>query len=514
MKKALPFLLAVCLILTLLPMAARAEGEGSAGYAVDFGTGSWTVGGATVTADRSGVQTLSETDAVTLTGFNGETMEAAVSASDGFRTTLAVTGGSTSLSARNNAGTGGLPDALTFSVAEKSGGGGGGGGPQGPRSAVWKLTDGDGTAVRFAVGEGGVTSFPVGDDFDLRSFAVTVLKLDDTDYEDGVFKSGRWTDGEGRDPFEIRITDASANHLVLGVEFHGYDDGASSYPGFYFFGINLYNARYRGVTVTTGREPDMYDFTASRAVALETTTAAKPGEITVYYGEAAVGLASADGSYAVSSVEAGFEGFAVPGGAVSVSGASVSVNSNFYYEIPLKVTLSDGTVGYVLVRRIGIDITAAGDRYDGIENRYEGSSSAGFAAYHGAANQGALLEDAAGKKYSEANNLVATFYYAAADSCEMYEMIATITYRDGTAEVKTVTGYGETACLDENLKGGDYLLWSTADGGDADNPPVSVSVMAVKAGGSDASFAGAMLGSGAGVAKTGLEFGPLPGREK
>ena len=103
-------------------------GENAASYSVDFGTGSWIVGGVTVTADKSGEQTLSESDIITLTGFDAETMEARVDAEDGFGTTLAVTDGQTSISAHTNDG--GVPTDIAFSVAEKSsepGGGGNGG---------------------------------------------------------------------------------------------------------------------------------------------------------------------------------------------------------------------------------------------------------------------------------------------------------------------------------------------------------------------------------------------------
>ena len=70
-------------------------GENAASYSVDFGTGSWIVGDVTVTADKSGEQTLSESDIITLTGFDAETMEARVDAEDGFGTTLVVTNGQT-----------------------------------------------------------------------------------------------------------------------------------------------------------------------------------------------------------------------------------------------------------------------------------------------------------------------------------------------------------------------------------------------------------------------------------
>ena len=101
---------------------AKSTGGGGGNYTVNFGEGSWTVGDVTVTANKTGQQTLSESDEITLTNFNAETMEVKVSASGGFNKTLTVTEGKTSLATRDSEG--GLPnEALTFSVEAKSTGG-------------------------------------------------------------------------------------------------------------------------------------------------------------------------------------------------------------------------------------------------------------------------------------------------------------------------------------------------------------------------------------------------------
>ena len=94
-------------------------GEGGEGtYTVYFGEGSWEIGGVTVTADKTDVQYLAENDIITLENFDPETMEVRVEAEDGFRTTLAVTDGQTSISAHTNDG--GVPADIAFSVVEKS----------------------------------------------------------------------------------------------------------------------------------------------------------------------------------------------------------------------------------------------------------------------------------------------------------------------------------------------------------------------------------------------------------
>lgn len=94
-------------------------GEGGEGtYTVYFGEGSWEIGGVTVTADKTDVQYLAENDIITLENFDPETMEVRVEAEDGFRTTLAVTDGQTSISTHTNDG--GFPADIAFSVVEKS----------------------------------------------------------------------------------------------------------------------------------------------------------------------------------------------------------------------------------------------------------------------------------------------------------------------------------------------------------------------------------------------------------
>lgn len=89
-------------------------------HSIDFGSGSWTVGEQTVTANKSGiVSELAMDDEIVLNGFDADTMQVKLVAEDGFSTKLTVTEGKTSLSAKNCDG---LPDGtLTFSVEEKSG---------------------------------------------------------------------------------------------------------------------------------------------------------------------------------------------------------------------------------------------------------------------------------------------------------------------------------------------------------------------------------------------------------
>ena len=146
-------------------------GENAASYSVDFGTGSWKVGDVTVTADKSGEQTLSEGDIITLTGFDAETMEARVDAEDGFWTTLTVNDGRTSISAHTNDG--GVPTDIAFSVVEKSTGGGGGDNPQQSGPSIGFFADSSIEGGTLAVNNGIFTFSKDGNG--LGTFRVTLV---------------------------------------------------------------------------------------------------------------------------------------------------------------------------------------------------------------------------------------------------------------------------------------------------------------------------------------------------
>ena len=87
-------------------------------YIVWFGEGSWKIGDVTVTADKTNGQYLTETDIITLTNFDPDTMEVRVEAEDGFRTTLLVNNGKTSISAHSQT-IDSVPKDIAFSVVAK-----------------------------------------------------------------------------------------------------------------------------------------------------------------------------------------------------------------------------------------------------------------------------------------------------------------------------------------------------------------------------------------------------------
>ena len=86
-------------------------------YIVWFGDGYWKIGDVTVTVDKTNIQYLNENDIITLKNFDADTMEVRLEAEDGFRTTLLVNNGKTSISANTNNGP--IAIDIAFSVVAK-----------------------------------------------------------------------------------------------------------------------------------------------------------------------------------------------------------------------------------------------------------------------------------------------------------------------------------------------------------------------------------------------------------
>ena len=214
------------------------------------------------------------------------------------------------------------------------------------------------------------------------------------------------------------------------------------------------------------------------------TTISEPAKTAVYYGSKDFTLADlGTGSVSAISLVSGFN----PNAVTINNNNKITFNSGYYASIPLKVTMSDGTEGYLTVDRLGIEV-------DCINTTNRNT------VYHGSQNGSALSSTANVSTY----NIVAVFYYDSSKSYSNYDIVANLTYSNGTTETKIVSGFGEKTCASsDTLKGGDYLIWS---GTSASLAPVSVSVTAVAhdAMTSD-SFGGALFGAGAGVTKS-VEF--------
>ena len=321
---------------------------------------------------------------------------------------------------------------------------------------------------------------------------ITKVTINSTEYQlAGLYTgdSNTAVDNEGRSALEtMNISSNNGTSWALGMQYHGNDDDDdakdktnTTVPSFYLPQVTFTSNTYKGVKITGAAKPDMYDDTVyPTAIDITNTSAESPAAAAVYYGAAGFSFSSVYGSSAVSSVE--LTGTSVPVSAVTISGTQVSFNSGYYSSIPLKVTLADSTSGYIMVTRLGLEI--------------HGTNSVNHVIYHGSQTGVADMTQVSGKTF----NIVAVFYYDASTTYSDYDIVANVTYPDGSSETKIVEGFSEVTCVDNSLKGGDYLIWS----GDVQSDmPTSVSVTAVKHGAFGAStFGGAMFGAGSGLTAT------------
>ena len=429
--------------------------------------------------------------------FSSDTMQVRVSAEDGFGTTLAVTNNVTSLANKTNEG--GLPDALNLVVEPigNTGGGNQGGNQEGNQnpgeeesSVSWTLDLKIGDTEYH--GLQGDQSYRIEKMEDAQNITVLRQKKNDEEWLDsidaleklglsGKSMSTTCLDAEGRGALEVQTISKGENFITVNLQSHYRDSfGVTEIEEFYVTNITFYVEKYEGVMVEqAGAQPDMFDnLILSNQVDIADTTKESPQTILQYFANDTFTVAGVENPGDVQQVELADS---IHPGAVTISGNTVKFNSNFYDEITLKVTLQDGTIGYVKVQRLGLTIQT-----DGFRNEPHNF------VYHGTQNG----YDWSGTTYANKANIVGTFYYDSADSYEDYHVIATLTYADGRVETKEVTGIGETYCVDRSLKGGDYILYS----GTKENAPVKVSATVVSADaivGTD--FGGACFGNGAGV---------------
>lgn len=498
-KKILAVLVVMMLAVTGIfanGVAAKAE-EGS--FSVDFGNldverkASYTVAETTVTAQlpvettvSGSVATITDSTEIILSNFDPEKMEVAVTAEDGFRTTLTVRDNKTKLSNRENSG-GGLPSELKFTIRAKQSSGN----PEGPGDPVDPVDPEVGRQTFLDVtvnGEKfsnvtGNSKINLAGDFDIDTLTYTIDKVYTDEHPEGIAltnvgnKSGV-TDSQGRNPLEIQTIDSSENSVTLSWNYHVEDDPVNSgAPRFYILNVTIAGKGYEGIKIDTGAKPDMYDDTVySDTVDIGSSTADAPAKTAVYYGNDSIDLSTVGGAKTISKIEV------VTGTnskAVTITGTSVKFNSPYYASIPLQITLSDGTTGYITVDRLGLEL---GD-YGNTGNTNHGSQP------------GTAISSAPG---AGEKNIIATFYYGATQSYADYNIVANLVFANGSTKTVVVAGYGEKECVDSTLKGGDYLVWS----GKADETPVSASVTAVKAGATSSNaFGGACFGAGTGVSK-------------
>ena len=439
--------------------------------------------------DENGVE-LALTDEIVLSGFSSDKMECKVTGDNNFSTTLTVNNNKTTLGSKTSEG--GYPSGtLTFDIVAKQTGGQGGNDPSNdtggnfpePEPKIVMTIDGtDYPVVNDTVIQLDKTSL---DDliFTVKSFEDLQNPSKKVTYSHTVGNSSALTGGpHGMNPLEVRTITKTKTMWTFGLEYYADEDSTykdSPVYGFMIQNITIITKEARGVEVSADMRPDMYDDTVySDAVEISQTSKDDPAKTAVYYGQDDFTVSAVMGK-TVSKLEN-----ADSNGAVKITGNKVEFTSGFFTSVELKVTLDDGTVGYILVERLGIEVDVVRPNL-GLKNGNETVYKK--APMHGN-ERGTEVSKATG---ANEYNIVATFYYDKANTYKDFDVVANLTFADGHTETKVVEGYGETACHNPNLKGGDYLVWSAASG---DNAPTSVSVTAVKH--------GATFGGGKGVTVT------------
>ena len=305
-------------------------------------------------------------------------------------------------------------------------------------------------------------------------------------------------DTENRPILETHLTKQTSNLAFLRVEAHVDGIQQSDIPsgktiedfyGFYLPKIVFVKPGLSGlVEVATQHMPDVYDFVTFNGIELGDTSEDNFGEVTVYYGDETINLNGLKCD--VTGIEL-VEGKGVPQSAVDIDVANkkVTVKSNYYNSIPLKVTAKKAdqsvVVGYINVTRVGIYI-----------NDLNKNATVFF---HGAFN--GRVNDNGGNLNVDTDKvrLVAVFYHDNTKTINDFDLVVNIVNKDGTTVSKLAKPVGDVN--DENnspLVGSDFILW---EGDSFEERPSKVYVTAVKKGATTnaQTFGGATFGAGAGV---------------
>lgn len=202
------------------------------------------------------------------------------------------------------------------------------------------------------------------------------------------------------------------------------------------------------------------------------TSESNPATLTGYFLEPTFTLSTGNGStYAIANdgADKAVVALDVPSEAVSVTNndngtASIVFKSNYYDKVKFKVKDVNGGFHYVTIVRTGVNLT---DNF----------------------GPDVPISD---------QKILGTFYYPNTDSASNYNALCTITYTDGSTKTKSVSLQNEDTG-GKGLKKASFTAASMADDSVSGKEIKYVSVNIIKAGGDSNTFAGAMLGSGAGA---------------
>lgn len=252
----------------------------------------------------------------------------------------------------------------------------------------------------------------------------------------------------------------------------------------------VYKPTFEGLKLTrsgSGGTAAAWDFGSYPFVSIAGTSEETPAVFETFFGDSSLSFQSPmyDNGQLITIIAVNT---LLPDSATisTASEFTVSFTSNFYDEVPLKITYKVGNgpqkIGYLLIKRVGIDIRAyrkAGDAADNDLNLLHGTQ------------RGTTYTDF----YAENDcGVFATFYYPTNNTAQV-ELAATYTWQDGSMTRQTISKPVRTGASSGLVAADDFQLYA----GTAAGLPVKIEVTAVKTGSSDTSFAGASLGSGAGV---------------
>lgn len=295
----------------------------------------------------------------------------------------------------------------------------------------------------------------------------------------------------------VTVVENDESREVPKIAFYGIQTaggtGHTDYSdSFHVFGANyincqiiLYKPEFAGVLANPEGEEKRapaWDFGNYPFVCLNDTTVNNPFVLTTYFGYSSITLSIPD-SIALHSITNMTT--TLPEGAVTIDQdtKAITFNSDFYDTVPLVITYDDGELGYLTIKRVGIDIQAYGRH---------GDEELGRETLHG--TQPGVYITWEDDDYA----IYATYYYPSSDNTSV-DLYTTYTWADGRVETRLLAHspqlYTPTDSNGNMTPSDDFCVYK----GLKADCPVSVSVIAVKTGGSDTTFAGAKLGSSAGV---------------
>ena len=223
-----------------------------------------------------------------------------------------------------------------------------------------------------------VVNVPADTNFEsLDEFYITRIVSTDratNEVKDVSFAPGKYglniRDDENRPVLETNLTKQTTSIAFLRVEAHVdaitdehlaiLGKTSEDIVGFYLPQIVLSKPNPQGIVqIETPNMPDVYDFVSFNGIELGDTSSDNYSEVTVYYGDDTIDLSGIECT--ITNIEL-VEGKGVLDSAVEIDVANkkVKIKSNYYNEIPLKITaqLEDESivVGYVKILRVGIYI--------------------------------------------------------------------------------------------------------------------------------------------------------------